>query len=1013
VVTKEVSTLGTITDIDGKFELSIPANVTALVVSYTGYKTMDVSLSGESSYEVTMAEGQVLQEVLITSPFGGQFSREKFTGSAATISNEAIGVRPISNVGQALVGAAAGVQATFGSGQPGSAPNIRIRGFGSINSSNDPLYVVDGVPYSANIANLNTNDIENVTILKDASSTSLYGSRAANGVVMITTKSGSSSKSTINVKYTKGYSDRAIPEYDRIGITDYYPLMWEQYKNSVQYRATSPLAADAAAVDARRRLVSLVGYNAYNVADSLLVGNDGKLNSSAQQVYKNEDLDWLSPLFRNGDRDEVTAEFSGGDAKTNYFVSGGYLNDQGFLIRSSFKRYTGRINVNSQLRSWFKVGANLGYTQSNAENNDAGGNTTFVNPFFFSRGMGPIYPVYAYDPKTPGSYLLDGNGNRLYDYGNLNALGLPNRPQFGGRHVIAETLLNLNNFRRNVFSGRGFGEFKIVDGLKFTANAGIDYTNRYDNSFQNPEIGDGAPAGRASTEYINVTSINLSQVLDYTKQFGKHGLNLLLGHETYNQTENNLSGTRSQLVVAGNTNLVNFTTTTNLSENTDRRAIEGAFSRIGYDYDEKYFLTLSGRRDASSRFSPTARWGNFGSVGFGWRISEESFMKNNSIVNNLKLRGSYGTSGNENISSFYAWQILYGLGWNNATEPGILQNRLVGNPDLRWEVGGQSDLGLEFGLFSNRINGTFEVFKKVSNNLIFEVPLPISTGLSNQYQNIGTMENTGLELELNLEPIRTKNFAWILSFNGLKLDNKITKMPETNKEIISGTKQLKEGGSLYSYYLREYMGVNPDNGEAMYRAATFNATNSRITAAGDTVTNNINNARFIFQDKVSYNPYSGGFSSSFEYKGITLSGLFVWQLGGYVFDAAYQSLMSSGGYGGAKHVDILGRWQKPGDVTDIPRLDEARTADFNAGTSTRWLISGNSLSIRSIRLSYNLASSLAKKLKLQDAQVIFSGENLGILSKRRGMNPQSAFSGVTSNEYGFSRTFAGGLSLTF
>lgn len=1019
IVAKENTAVGTISDIDGKFELTVPNDVKSLLVSYTGFSSLEVILSTETNYTITLQEGTNIQEVLITSPFGGQFSREKFTGSAATIGSTAIGTRAITNVGQALVGAAAGVQATFGSGQPGSEPNIRIRGFGSINSSNDPLYVVDGVPYSGAIANLNTNDIENVTILKDASSTALYGSRAANGVVMITTKKGVKGKTSINVKYTRGYSDRAVPEYDQVGLTDYYPLMWETHKNTVQYRATNPLTADSAARDATSRLVSLVGYNAYNVPNNQLVGTDGKLNPSAQLIYKPEDLDWQTPLFRNGGRDELTTEFSGGDGKTNYFVSGGYLDDKGFLIRTSFKRYTARLNVNSELRSWIKVGANLGYTHSDSENNDAGGNTSFVNPFFFSRGMGPIYPVYAYDPANPGQYLLDGNGNPLYDYGNLSALGLPNRPQFGGRHVIAETILNTNDFKRNVFSGRAFTDLNLLRGLKLTINGGVDFTNRYDNTFQNPEIGDGAPAGRASTTHLNITSLNISQVLNYTTQFGRHGFNVIVGQETFTRTDNTLSGSRSQLVSGGNTNLINFTTTTGLTENTDKRSIQGFFSRISYDFDEKYFINVSGRRDASSRFAPSVRWGNFGSVGASWRISKEPFLANNSIINNLKIRASFGTTGNENIldannnANLYPSQVLFGLGWNNAGEPGILQNRAVGNPNLKWEVSKQADIALEFGLFKDRISGTVEVFDRNSSNLIFDVPLPVSTGLVSQIQNIGTMYNRGLEVELNIEPIRKKDFSWIISLNGLNLKNRITKMPESNQEIISGTKKLAVGKSLFDYWLRDYRGVRPQTGEALFSAVAFNAANSFINDLGDTLTTNINNAKFIYPNKTSYNPISGGISNSFTYKGVTLSALFVYQLGGYVFDNAYASLMSSGGYGAAKHIDIAGRWKNPGDVTDIPRLDESRTADFNAGTSTRWLISGNSLSVRSVRLSYDLSPNIAKKLNIQGAQILLSGENLALFSKRKGMNPQSAFSGVTSNEFGFARTFAGGLSLTF
>lgn len=1011
VLAKGGPTLGTVTDLDGVFQLEVPDEVTTIIISYTGFETKELLITGSGDYSVQLSVGNLLDEVIVTT--FGTSTREKFTGSAASISSEKIGLRPITNVGQVLVGAAAGVQSTFGSGQPGSAPNIRIRGFGSISSSNNPLYVVDGVPFTANIATLNTDDIENVTILKDAASTSLYGSRAANGVVMITTKKGKKGKSQINVKYTRGYSDRSVPEYDRIGAAEYYPVMWESYRNSLAYRASNPLTLTAASADASAKIVGLLGYNAYNVPAGELVSTEGVLNPSAQLVYKPEDLDWEKPLIRSGARNEVTVNYSGADEKSDYYVSFGNLNDKGFLIRSSYERYTGRASFNSQLKSWLKTGANLGYSYSNTEQNDAGGNSSFVNPFFFSRGMGPIYPVYAYDPANPGQYLLDDNGQRQYDFGNLSAKGLPNRPQYGGRHSIAETELNRNDFRRNVFTGRAYADFTFLKDFKFTANVGIDYTNRYDNVFGNPIIGDGAPAGRATATYYNGTSVNLGQLLSYRKNIGRNNFDVLLGHESFNLQENELTGSRSQLISAGSSDLVNFTTTTNLNSLTDNRSIEGYFSRLNYDYDEKYFLSLSARRDGTSRFSPENRWGNFYSIGGAWRIDQESFLRDISWLSALKLRSSYGQTGNEDVGTYYAYQTLYtlGPGVNNAGEAGLIQDRSPGNPDLKWETNTSMDVALEFGLLRDRVAGTVEYFNRKSKDLLFSVPLPYSTGLTSQLANIGTMFNRGIEVELNLVPIQTKDFSWVISANMNTLTNRITKMPESSPTIVTFPNQYKEGQSINDFWLREWMGVNPATGETQYRAQTFIAANSRVTESGDTVTTNVNNARYHYAGTA--NPrFQGGLSNSFTFKGVTLSALAVYRIGGKVYDGAYAGLMSSGGYGASKHPDILNRWQKEGDITDVPRLDAGRTADFDA-SSDRWLIDGTSLSLRSVTLSYALPNSICSKLKIANAQFVISGENLGLLSKRSGMNPQSSFSGTTSNEYSYARTFAAGISLTF
>lgn len=1005
-VTIKGTTKGTNTDADGNFRMSVPNNA-RLVFSYVGFTTQEVAVGNQTSLKISLVpSNETLSEVVVTT--FGTAKKTSFTGSAAKIGADKIGIRPITNIGQALAGISAGVQATAGSGQPGTAPDIRIRGFGSISSSNSPLYVVDGVPYSSSIANLNSDDIETITVLKDAASTALYGARAANGVVMVTTKKGVKGKNSINVRYTKGANTRALPEYDRVGPAEYYPLMWEANRNSFAYRAANPIALSTASANASTNLAGVVGYNVYNVPFAQLVGADGTLNPSATMIYSTDDLNWEKPLMRQGSRDEINLNFSGSGDKSDYFISLSYLKDKGFLIRSDYDRYTARLNVNNQMKSWLKIGTNLSATITKSNQADADGNTSFVNPFFFARGMAPIYPVYAYDPANPGTFLTNEDGTKKYDFGNLSSLGLPNRPQNGGRHALAETVLNQNFFRRNVIGGRGYAEFSFLKNFKFTTNLGIDLTNLNNVIFGNPIVGDGAPAGRATHEFQNITSYNLSQLLNYYKSFGKHNIEALVGHENYNAIDNILSGSRSQQILDGNYELVNFTTTTNLNSEYNTRRVEGYFSRLNYDFSDKYFLSMSARRDGSSKFYKDTRWGTFYSISGAWRLDQEAFIKELPFVSMLKLRSSYGQTGNDGGISNYAWQPLYALGWNNASEAGILQSSL-GNKNLEWESSNAYDLALEFGFLKNRITGTLEYFDRRSSNLIFDVPLPLSAGITTETRNIGTMFNKGVEIELGVDLLRTKDFTWNINLNATKIKNQITKMPDESKEIIDGTKKLKEGSSIYDYWLREYMGVNSQTGVAEYRATNYVAANSRITETGDTLTNVISNARFHYNGS-SIPALTGGITNTLKYKGLSLSALMVYQVGGKIYDGAYASLMGAG-YNNAKHIDILKRWQKSGDITDVPRMDAGRTADFDAA-SDRWLIDGSFLNIRSLTLSYNLPKTVSQKLYLENAQIYLSGENLMMFSRRSGMGVQQGFSGVTSNVYSTAKSFVLGVSFS-
>ncbi|MBP8940980.1 MAG: SusC/RagA family TonB-linked outer membrane protein [Saprospiraceae bacterium] len=1005
---------GTITDIDGRFSIDAQLN-DVIQFSYVGFQSKEHIVTSAEDLVITIESGVLgVSEVVVVAY--GTVKRSNFTGSANTISSEQLSNRSLGNVASALVGAAPGVQTNAVNGQPGSAPAIRVRGFGSVNASNAPLFVVDGVPFSGNVANINADDVESISILKDAASTALYGSRAANGVVMITTKKGKIGHNNVSLKLSRGVSSRALPEYERVDAFQYYPLMWEAYRNSLAFRASNPVAIATASETATKDIAGLLAYNPFNVAGNTVVGTDGKLNPAASLIYNPEDLDWQKFITRQGNRNDASVNISGGQGKMDYLISLGYLDEKSFLVRSDFKRYTGRVNINNQALPWFRTGLNLSGTFVKSNLASSTGGTALVNPFNFARNIGPIFPVYAYDPANPGQYLLNGLGEKQYDFGNLSALGLPNRPGggYGGRHIVAETELNQEFFNRNAWGARTYGEISFLKDFKFTTNVTVDASNRTDYDYDNAIIGDGAPGGRSDKQYANVTSFTLNQLLNYSKAFGRHNFDFLFGHENFDYKDDNLRGFRAGQILEGNIELVNFTTTTTSRSEANKYKIESYFSRLMYDIDNKYFATLSYRTDGSSKFSKKNRWGDFYSASAAWRMDQESFIKNISWINALKLRTSYGVTGNDGVldpdglTLLYPSQPLYTIGFNNAAEPGIIQNSL-GNEDLEWESNTTFDVALEFEVFKSRLGGTIEYFDRKSDNLLFQVPLPISAGITSQIKNVGSMFNRGVELNLFSDIIRTKNFNWNINFNVTALKNQITKLPQ--EEIISGTKKLSVGHSIYDYWLRDWYGVDPANGNGLYIANAFSASNTKVLANGDSVSSSQNNARFHYAGSAIPDFY-GSVTNTFTYKGLSLSTLLTYQRGGLTYDATYATLMSSGNYGAALHKDLLRRWQTEGDITNIPRMDVSQTAVFGA-QSDRWLTDASFINIRNVELAYTFSKKVVNKMKISGARVFLNAENLKMFSKRTGMNPEESFTGVTSNEFIPARIISGGVNINF
>ena len=987
---------GTATDADGNYTISVPRNA-ILVFSSIGYLNQEAAVEGRGVINILLAPDTESLEELVVVAYG-TVNKKDFTGSAASLDSKKLEVRPVTNATNALEGLTSGVQFTSASGQPGSSGSIRIRGFGSFSADSAPLYVVDGVPFDGSISNINSDDIESITVLKDAASSALYGARAANGVVLITTKKGRSEKITFNVRVNHGFSVRGIPEYERLDAYQYVPMEWEIMRNGFLTAGTYKTTAEAnAAASASIMGTSGLNNNPFNVADAQVV-TDGALNSSAKLLYP-DDLDWLKAVERLGHRQEYTVSAGGAGQKSDYYFSLGYLNDQGYAIRSYMERFNARMNVNVQPKKWLKAGLNMAGTMANGNSSNTGSSTGYVNQFYFARNIGPIYSIHKHNPD--GSYVYDDLGEMVYEWDKRGGGASQ------GRHIVAETLWNDNLYKRDILNTRAYVDFIFFEGLKLSINAGYDTRNYLNSSFDNPHVGDGSPAGRADNEHYRYDTMNFNQLLTYNRTFGGHTVDLLVGHESYRNMYHYFRGFRQGLVAEGNAELVNFTTTNSLTGYSNIYTTEGYLARANYNFNHRYYLSASFRRDASSRFYKDARWGNFWSVGGSWRIDQEPFMAAVPWVSAAKLRASYGSVGNDGTSSWYQWQSLYSIN-RNANTPGFLQSATAGNKDIQWEKNMSFDVALEFGLFRDRITGQVEWFHRVSDNLLFSVPLPTSSGLTSQWQNIGTMYNQGIEVQLGADIVRTKDFTWNVGVNFSHLKNEITKLPQ--EEIIDGTKKYMVGHSMFDFWMYEWAGVDPETGDSMFYVGGYD-DNGNYTGKDRTTTNDYTQADKYYVG-CSLPKFYGSLTNTFRAGNFTLSALLTFGVGGLKYDTTYGTMMSYSNYGSSLHVDMLNRWQKPGDVTTVPRADMQRNTYQNQGSS-RWLTSASYLNIRNVSLSYSFPRRWAEAIDLSGIQLFGSVENLHLFCARKGMDPQYNFSGTSYNSYSPARTMSVGVNFQF
>lgn len=1008
----EGTTTGVATDADGTFELRIPGSElddAVLVVSSIGFITQRVELNGRTTITVNLEPDVTLLEDVVIVAYGTT-TREALTGSAETISSEQLELRTITSPIAALEGTVTGLQTISASGQPGSDPSIVIRGVGTLNGDTDPLIILDGVQFEGGLSSINQDDIESMTVLKDAASTSLYGSRAAGGVLLISTKKGGSpyGKKTISVNYNGLYGiiTPGIANYEEVGPGDYYELMWEAYKNTLSGTA-SEVAAEASA-----SIYDRLGYNPFNVASNQIVGVDGRINPNAQVV--DEGLDWYDVLQRTGSRQSHSLSISAGGDKHNVFFSGSNLVEEGYVIESDYERLTGRIGGTFFPTEWLTFGGNINVASSTQNGLGGAGASSIVNPFGFAKDIGSIYPIYVVD--NDGKIVRDGNGNPVFDRGEGYAeYGIRTRPYNPGRNSVEENILNLDERRLNNYGLRFNAEADIpqIKGLSVALNYGQDIQDYVFKNYDNNLVGDGAPTGRyGETRYRRIVE-NFNQLVNYETSFDKHTIDVTLGHESFDRNYFENNGLTNTQTAAGIFEYDNFSVISSLGGYTSDRTLEGYFARLNYNFEDKYYLTASVRRDGSSVFTNN-KWGNFYSVGGSWRISQEDFIKNIDFIDNLKLRASYGEVGNDNLNDFYISQALYAI-LPNAGEPGVFWDA-TGNTNLKWETIESWDVALEFDVF-DRISGIVEFYRRNSSDLLYNVPIAPSEGQSEAPDNIGDMYNQGLEVTLDGSIIREADYSWNLVLQASTLKNEITYLPDP---FINGPQRWDKGHSRYDYYVYHYAGVDPDNGDALFYMYEPNAENPNgpnvpvlNNDGSHATTNDYQDAGRGYVGASSIPDLIGSVRNDFRYKNFDFSVLLSYQLGGEILDYGYANMMHSGDYGYSFHPDAKDAWREPGDETNVPRLENSN-ADLSPTLSSRWLTDASYMSLRNVSVAYRLNQKTADQLGVDKLRFFVTGENLLLLTHRKGLNPQYDLSGTPSgNDYNPNRVVSVGVNISF
>lgn len=1002
---------GVVTDLDGKFLLEGVSRDATLVVSYIGYTTKTEALQGRNRVNIKLNSDAVQLDTFVTIGYA-RVKKSSFTGAATAVDTRRLEKSQAADVGKSLEGMVAGLSINTTSGQPGTASAIRLRGIGSLNASSQPLIIVDGAPFTGNINQINPRDIEDLQVLKDAASSALYGARGANGVIIITTKGGRSGQLQVEFDARYGMNSRGVPEYDV--ITDpgtYYEQVWRSLRNQQVFASSGAKTPAEAATYASENLIKQLGYNIYsNIADNAVVGTNGKLATGGILRFENGSgfNNWDEELLKPKMRQEYNLSLSRGTDKTRTFFSLGYLSDKGYVRNTNFDRLSSRFSFSNEFTPWLKVNAGTRFAYTVQNGISEGGNTSNVSAW--TRSIAPIYPVFKHDAAGK---IIRENGQALYDDGSESNWNGARR--YGtNMNLVGQLDLDKRKFAYYSLAQTLDTDIKLPFDLVFTAKG--SYTLRLDDLVvsRNPILGDGkAYNGQIEKERNISQEFNFSQVLNWNKQFDLVGVSALVGHENYLSTFNLMYAASRNLLDPKSLELTNAAALFGASSYTRNYAIEGYFSQAIVNYDERYYLSASLRRDGSSIFHPDRRWGTFWSVGGSWRAKNEDFLKDVNWVTDLKLRTSYGVQGNDYLISedglyrlYRPYTDLYEIGTDGKNH--TITPMYKGNPNITWEKNHNFDLGVEFNLWSGLLKGEVDFFSRTTKDMLFNAPVPATTGFTSEPMNFGSMRNTGVEFSLESHFIRSKTWNVSVNLNGSTYTNKILELPEFLAEdgISYGNRIVKVGGGIYDYYLVKSAGVNPENGDEQYYRWDDTAKEFKVVGSAD-----FSSTKASRQFAGSGIPkLAGGFGLTADAYGFDFSVGFSYRIGGKAYDGIYSSLMSSGTPGNNWHKDILGSWTEDNKSATLPRL-HVGASNFTMSTD-RFLVDASYLSLRNLTLGYSLPSSLLKKLNISGIRVYVAGDNLFLLSARKGFDPRNAISGdINTSVASALRTISGGVTI--
>ena len=963
---------GTQSDANGNYSLELPPNINTLVFSFVGVTTQEISVGDRTTANVTMSnDTRSLNEVVITG-YGAQ-SKRNLTGNIASVGAREIQNVPVPTVEQALQGKVAGVQITSLNGKLGQGLQIRVRGSSSVTASNQPLYVIDGIPVTSQnqsssdtsptnpIADLNFNDVESVDILKDASAAAIYGSRASNGVVLITTKRGRTGKTQFELSAFGGAST---------------PTHLRQFMNTQEYVGYIQGAL------ANSETLGFAPFSQGDLGD-IFTQLAGGVRANWEQAAVN--TDWQQQAFQTAPIQQYDLSARGGDAKTKFFISGSYSDQQGILVKNRFQRLSGRVNVDHSATDKLTLGVSMNVARTT--------NNRLGNDNLFSTNM----QIVALPTFTP---ITDPNTGELSRSFTLYYNPLLNRD------------FSTNVTTVNRLFGTAYADYKILTGLAFRTEIGTDVLLQREYQYYGRETAQsvGTPNGQAYNAYTQIGNYTTNNYFSYGKTFAeKHDVDATLGM-SYQESIRDFTSATGQQFPSNRYQQLSSAGLIVGGEGTETRfSFLSYFLRANYQFNRRYLVGVSARADGSSRFGANNRYGIFPAASVGWIVSEEPFMKNISALSLLKLRASYGLTGNAEIGNFASRALYTATGYAGVS--GQYQGQLE-NPDLKWERTAQTDIGLEFGLLNDRISGEIDYYVKNTSDLLLNVSVPGTTGYSTQLRNIGSLQNRGVELVINSQNIKGE-FQWTTSLNLAHNANKITNL---NGQVITGgyINRAVEGQPLGVFFTREYAGVDPNNGDALYYRNTANTDGS----VDRTTTNNPNLATQV----VVGNPNPkliGGLTNNFSYKGIDLNVLFQGQFGNDIYNGAGPYMSANGDYFDNQTRDQLNSWKQPGDITNVPQ------ARFYGGNGTvassRYLQRGDFVRLRTVTLGYNLPKSILNRLKMNRVRVYASAVNLLTFTKYTGWDPE-VNSDATAGNIGLgndfysapqARTITGGLQIGF